>query len=416
MLIAPALFFYMISPMMIYFVSGAGSYYRNNLRENIDSLFIFSGDEEGLSDAQKEKIRDEINKKLIPQLEDEVKGLYIDSFVNRSKSNKYNLLSSFETLFLFSIIWSMFSLADFVGVIILHFTPIALDFIVIDQIVNPVNVIIFAIIFALLTILSDSLAFYSLGRLRKLMLETLPIVIHIDEEEEIKRNNYIRALSQFPIESLVGDNFLRKHSRRIDYIYQDELTAPLSEALRVYAQNQVAKQQAWRIYKPILDGLAVSEKQTAAIKNRFFDSPFYDIARGVFSYEHELQSLKTDIEYVKNRLNLWKKISEEERATALVFLFRSTEQLFKSILDRFEAPIDIYSNFSSILQFLIDKKLIDEKEEEAFNTIRKKRNTLVHQSGRIVSIKKEEIEAFLESLENVLLKVEDHFKKEIIKN
>ncbi|NHJ06052.1 MAG: hypothetical protein EAX90_14585 [Candidatus Heimdallarchaeota archaeon] len=416
MLIAPALFFYMISPMLIYFLSGAGNYYRNNLRENIDSLFIFSGDEEGLTDDQKEKIRDEINKKLIPQLVVEVKGLYIDSFVNRSKNNKYNLLSSFETLFLFSIIWSMFSLADFVGVIILHFTPITLDFIVIDQIINPVNVIIFAIIFALLTILSDSLAFYSLGRLRKLMLETLPIVIHIDEEEEIKRNNYIRALSQFPIENLVGDNFLRKHSRRIDYIYQDEFTAPLSEALRVYAQNQVAKQQAWRIYKPILTGLAVSEKQTAAIKNRFFDSPFYDIARGVFSYEHELQSLKTDIEYVKNRLNLWKKISEEERATALVFLFRSTEQLFKSILDRFEAPMEIYSNFSSIIQFLMNKKLIDDKEEEAFNTIRKKRNTLVHQSGRIVSIKKEEIEAFLESLENVLLKVEENFKKDINQN
>lgn len=416
MLIAPALFFYMISPMLIYFVSGAGNYYRNNLRENIDSLFIFSGDEEGLSDEQKEKIRDEINKKLIPQLVGEVKVLYIDSFVNRSKSNKYNLLSSFETLFLFSIIWSMFSLADFVGVIILHFTPITLDFIVIDQIINPVNVIIFALIFAFLTILSDSLAFYSLGRLRKLMLETLPIVIHIDEEEEIKRNNYIRALSQFPIDSLVGDNFLRKHSRRIDNIYQDELTAPLSEALRVYAQNQVAKQQAWRIYKPILDGLEVSEKQTAVIKNRFFDSPFYDIARGVFSYEHELQSLKTDIEYVKNRLNLWKKISEEERATALVFLFRSTEQLFKSILDRFETPIEIYSNFSSIIQFLINKKLIDDKEEEAFNTIRKKRNTLVHQSGRIVAIKKEEIEDFLQSLENVLLKVEEHFKKETNEN
>ena len=413
MLIAPALFFYMISPVLIYFVSGAGSFYQKNLLENIDELFIFSDDEKGLSLSQKEKIREEIKDKLIPNLVNDVKGLYIDSFVNRTKSNKANLLSSFETLFLFSVIWSIFSTADFIGVIILHFTPITLDFLVIDQIVNPINVIIFALIFALLTILSDSLAFYSIGRLRKLMLETLPIVIHVDEEEEIKRNNYIRALSGFPIEGLVGDRFIRKHSRRIDYIYQDELFEPLSEALRVYAQNQVAKQQAWRIYKPILDNLEVTPEQTAVIKNKFFDSPFYDIARVVFSYEHELQSMKTDIEYVKNRLNLWKKISEEERATALVFLFRSTEQLFKSILDRFEAPTEISTNFSLILQFLKEKELLTEKEEEAFNVIRKKRNTLVHQSGRIVSINKKEMEEFLESLESVLLRVEEHFKENV---
>lgn len=400
------------SPMLIYFVSGTEKFYEKNLRQNLDSLFIFLGDEDDLADKQKAKIREEINDKLIPQLVNDVKGLYIDSYISRSRSDrKNNLLSSFETLFLFAIFWSVFSLVDFIGIIVLHYTPIVLDFIYIDQITNSINVIIFAFIFGSLTILSDLVAFYALGRLRQLMLETLPIVIFVDEEEQIKRSNYIRAISQFPIENLVGDRLLRKHSRRIDGVYEQEFSESLSEALRVYGRNQVAKQQAWRLYKPILDELEVTAEQTAIIKDLFFDSPFYEIARDVFRYDHELHSLKTDIEYVKNRLNMWGKISEEERATSLVFLFRSTEQLFKSILDRFDAPIEVHKNFSVMLQFLKDKALVSEKEEESFNKIRKKRNTLVHQSGRIVSIKKSEIESFLQSLESVLLKVEKRFKK-----
>ena len=116
------------------------------------------------------------------------------------------------------------------------------------------------------------------------------------------------------------------------------------------------------------------------------------------------------MEYVKNRLKHWEEISEEERATALVFLFRSTEQLFKGLIDRLEAPVEIYTNFNMILQFLKERNLINEKDEIAFDNIRKKRNTLVHQSGRIVSIKKNEIEKFLSSLESVLLKVEKNVK------
>lgn len=411
--IAPALFFYIISPMFIYFICGIGKEYDISLRKNIDSLFIFSDDVDGVSTKQKVKIEKSIEEKLIPQLVKEVRGLYIDSYVSRTKeSKKENLLSSFESLLLFSVIWSVFSLANFVGVIVLHFREISFDFIIIDKIDNPINVAIFASLFVIFIILSNVIAFYSIGRLRKLILETLPIVIYIDEEEQIKQSNYIRALSQFPIESIVGERLLRKHSRRIDPIYQQEFSESLGEALRVYSRNQVAKQQAWRIYKPILDELKVTAKQTAVIKDRFFDSPIYEIARDVFNYEHEVNSLKTDIEYVKNRLKLWDKISEEEHATALVFLFRSTEQLFKSLIDRFDAPVEIYTNFSMILKFLKEKGVIFEKEEKAFNTIRKKRNTLVHQSGRVISIKKKEIEEFLESLERTLLAAEDHFKDE----
>lgn len=411
MLVAPALFIYMISPMLIYFISGIGKHYEKKLQENVDSIFIFSDDIESLSEKQRALIRQSIENQLVPQLVIQVRELYIDSFVSRSKnSTKNNLLSNFETLFLFSTIWSVLSLFDFIGIIVLHFKPIVLDFIVIDQITNEINVIIFALIFGTLTILSDILAYYSIGRLRKLMLETLPIVVPIDEEEQINRSNYIRAISQFPIESLVGERIIRKHSRRIDEIYRDEFHEPLSEALRVYANNMVAKQKAWRIYKPILDNLEITAEQTAVIKDRFFDSPFYEIVRGVFSYEHELKSLKTDMEYVKNRLKHWEEISEEERATALVFLFRSTEQLFKGLIDRLEAPVEIYTNFNMILQFLKERNLINEKDEIAFDNIRKKRNTLVHQSGRIVSIKKNEIEKFLSSLESVLLKVEKNVK------
>jgi len=193
---------------------------------------------------------------------------------------------------------------------------------------------------------------------------------------------------------------------------EKELSPPLSDAIRIYARNQVAKQQAWRIYKPILDDLDIPAEQTAVIMDRFFASPFYDIARDVFSYDHEVNSLKTDIEYVKNRLKLWEEISEEEKATSLLFLFRSSEQLFKSILDRFGARIDVYTNFTMILKFLREKEIITEKEEDSFNTIRKKRNTLVHQSGRIVTISKKEVESFLKNLEKVLLRVEKQFKKE----
>ncbi|MEA2071427.1 MAG: hypothetical protein U9O98_09065, partial [Asgard group archaeon] len=128
--------------------------------------------------------------------------------------------------------------------------------------------------------------------------------------------------------------------------------------------------------------------------------------------DHEVNSLKMDIEYVKNRLSLWKETSEEERATALVFLFRSSEQLFKSIIERLEAPIEVYSNFSMMLSFLTEKEFITREEEEVFNNIRNQRNTLVHQSGRLLKIKKKEIEEYLSCLEKVLLRIEKYFEKE----
>ena len=74
--------------MLIYFVSGTAKYYEKNLKENLDSVFIFSGDEDHLADKQKMKIREEINGKLIPQLVNDVKGLYIDSYISRSRSDK----------------------------------------------------------------------------------------------------------------------------------------------------------------------------------------------------------------------------------------------------------------------------------------------------------------------------------------
>jgi len=411
MLVAPALFIYMVSPMLIYFISGVGNFYENNLQKNIDELFIFSDDEASLTKKQKEKIREAIDKQLIPPLVKRARELYIDSYISRTRVNsKNNLLSSFETLFLFSTIWSILSLADLIGIIYLHFRPIVLDFLFLDKIDNIVNVIIFTLLFAVLTLLSDLLAVYSIKRLRKLILETLPIVLPPDEEERINRNNYIRAISQFPIEGLVGEKTLRRFARRIDPIYQQEYEEPLAEALRIYANNFVAKQQAWRIYKPILDQLKVSAKQTAVIKDRFFESPFYDIARRVFGYDHEVISLKTDIEYVKNRLRHWDDISEEERGTALVFLFRSTEQLFKSLIEQYDAPVEIYTNFNMILQFLREHDLITKEQEEAFNNVRKKRNILVHQPGRIISVEKHEIENFLISLESVLLAVEERKK------
>ncbi|MHA1124932.1 MAG: hypothetical protein ACTSO7_10370 [Candidatus Heimdallarchaeota archaeon] len=411
-LFAPALFIYMISPMIIYFISGMGNYYKKNLQDNIDSLFIFSDDEKSSDENQKNKIREEINKKLIPELVTNVRGLYIDSYISRSRDNKKeNLLSNFETIFLFSTIWASLSIANFIGVILLHFTPISLDFIILDKIDNWVNIVIFAIIFAALAIVSEILAYYSLGRLRKLMLETLPIVTYVDEEEQIKQNNYIRAIGQFPLDSVINESVLRRHKRPIDQILEKELSEPLSDVIRIYARNQVAKQQAWRIYKPILDDLKIPAEQTAVIMDRFFDSPFYDIARDVFSYDHEVISLKTDIEYVKNRLKLWEEISEEEKVTSLLFLFRSSEQLFKSILDRFGAKVDVYSSFTMILQYLREKEIITSREEDSFNIIRKKRNTLVHQSGRVISIKKNDVESFLKNLEKVLLRVEKQFKK-----
>ncbi|MBD3192338.1 MAG: hypothetical protein GF308_16995 [Candidatus Heimdallarchaeota archaeon] len=410
-LFAPALFLYMISPIIIFNITGVSRYHKKNLEANIDSLFIFPDDQAALEEPQRQKVRKAIEEQLIPQLLERVRGLYIDSYISRSiQSRRDKLLTSFETLFLFSSTWGLLSVINLFGVVVLHFTPIRLDFVVLDQITNPVNVTLFAIVFFLFAFISDFIAIYSISRLRDLILESLPVVIYIDEEEKIRRDNFIRSINNFPIKRLIDDHTLRRHSRRIDPIFQKQYAEPLAEAIQFYARNQVAKQQAWRIYKPILDELKVSAEQAAVIKDRFFKTPIYEIAREVFAYDHELKSLKTDLEYVKNRLNLWEKTSAEERTTALLFLFRASEQLFKSILDHFDVPIEAYSNFSMILNTLEDKGIITDEEKEAIDVVRKKRNTLVHQSGRIVPLEKEELEAFLSSLEQILLNVEGMFQ------
>ncbi|MEA2071608.1 MAG: hypothetical protein U9O98_10005, partial [Asgard group archaeon] len=135
MAIAPALFIYIISPILIYYISGIGKHYKQNLQDHIDSLFIFSGDLEGMDEKTKDEIYKKIDNQLIPKLVNNLRFTYIDSYISRSRhSQKEILFTNFETLFLFSITWSILSLFDFIGVIILHFQPIVLDFIVIDTI------------------------------------------------------------------------------------------------------------------------------------------------------------------------------------------------------------------------------------------------------------------------------------------
>ncbi|MHA2339823.1 MAG: hypothetical protein ACXACX_21140, partial [Candidatus Hodarchaeales archaeon] len=105
-LIIPLIFLYFLSPYFLYNYTQVGNNYKKLLRKNIDNIFL--SEKEILEEQEEKIIREELLTTLIPDLERIFRRSYVDSyFQDRSATRNVrqsNLLSFFETVFLFGMI------------------------------------------------------------------------------------------------------------------------------------------------------------------------------------------------------------------------------------------------------------------------------------------------------------------------
>ncbi|MCK4848090.1 MAG: hypothetical protein KAT16_03620, partial [Candidatus Heimdallarchaeota archaeon] len=145
-LIFPSYMYYIYSPYIILKVTNAVEKYYQNLNQDVDQ--IFSLDSTNLNPEIREELRRNITSILLPELKNVFRRGYIDPYFTRNDDIPDERLCSFrETLLLFSISFGILNILNFVTIIYLQYSSIDLDFLYIDQIVNPQNVIFFGFLF-----------------------------------------------------------------------------------------------------------------------------------------------------------------------------------------------------------------------------------------------------------------------------
>ena len=109
-MILPLIFFYFISPYIIFKLSSAGEHYGDALEKGIDEIFI--SEKNVLTNGEINIIKQKLQSTLIPELRRTFRSNYVNNFFTQTHTNdseEYSILNFYETIFLFSIFSSFFS-------------------------------------------------------------------------------------------------------------------------------------------------------------------------------------------------------------------------------------------------------------------------------------------------------------------
>ena len=395
--------FYIYSPYFIARISRAAEKYVESLRQNINDIFLLKKID--LDKKTKEELKQNIQKELLPQLKIVFRRGYIDSYFIRDETiHDEEMLTFRETLFLFSICYGLINLVNLGTIIYLHFSSIDLDFLYIDQIINPLNVAFFGILFTSFVFLSLILFFHSRKNLAVLIGKTsynLSLTTH-DQDIKVKtRQIELNSIRRFPLADKIGTK-LAANWDLVSKIYFDFIESHINEELREYTRREVARALVLEQYSFMLNRLELSEEKRKELEMQFFlGQSVTEAIEGLGSSEEEVESLKLDVLYAKKKLENWDEISIDEHISTFLFLWRSTETLFRHVLwKRNVYPKDDQS-WPSVVNTLIREQLLTIRENKDLKRIRLRRNSMLHRSqDRFVS--KEDVEDLLNLLQMVI--------------
>ena len=409
----PLMLLYVIAPHLIYNFSLAGREYEKNLVDHLDEIFQvdIGSDVEGpvLSTSDKERIREQIISRLIPVLKREFKREYTDTYFTREPGKEQDVLTYHETMFLLTGLLFLINTMNTVGVILLHFGDLTLDFFYIDQISNPVNVLIFASLFASLSIVSLVLVRYSLRKIRHTIPRALPrVVFWEDQLEREERGARVDALKEFDFRSVFNPAAL-ENEEFMKTVYDQTIAEPLREAIDQHSRSRIAKELTWRQYQKILADMDLEPQKIETIEAAFFISPeLLSAARRLSFDEKEFRGLKLDMERAKTSADNWDVLTPDQHVSSFLFLYRSAETLFRNLL----RELGIFSQeggFPATLDTLRDKGFILQTELRQLDRFRRKRNILLHKSGASLEVSKAEMQQFVSLFEGVLARTERRY-------
>ncbi|UCG03088.1 MAG: hypothetical protein JSW11_03680 [Candidatus Heimdallarchaeota archaeon] len=403
LLIFPAYIFYIYSPYLIVRISRAAERYSESLRQNINQIFLLKRID--LDTKTKNELQKNIQNELLPKLRTLFRRGYIDSYFTRDDTiSDEKMLTFRETLFLFSICYGLINVVNVVTIIYLHFKSINLDFLYIDQIINPINVVFFGTLFSTLVILSLILFLHSRKNLATLICKTsynlsLPA---LDQDLKVKtRQVELDSIRRFPLADKIGTK-LAANWDLVSKIYFDFIETHINDELRDYTRREVARTLVLEQYSSMLNNLDLSKEKRRELEMQFFlGHSVTDAIEELGSSEEEAESLKLDVFYATKKLEKWEELSTDEHISTFLFLWRSTETLFRHVLWKRNAyPTDDQS-WPSIVNALLREQLLMTRENKDLKRIRLRRNAMLHRSqDRFVS--KEDVEDLLNLLQAVI--------------
>lgn len=403
LLIFPAYLLYIYSPYLIVRISRAAEQYSESLRQNINDIFMLKKID--LDARTKIELRKNIHSELLPKLKNVFRRGYIDSYFTRDETIADEKMLSFrETLFLFSITYGLINLINLGTIIYLHFNSIDLDFLYIDRIINPLNVAFFGILFIIFFVLSVFLFLHSRKNLAVLIGKTSYNLSLITAEQDINvktRQIELDSIRRFPLTDKIGSK-LAANWDLVSKIYLNFIESHINEELREYTRKEVARALVLEQYSSMLDKLDLPTEKRKELEMQFFlGQSVTDAIEEIVSSEEETESLKLDVLYVTKKLDTWDEISTDEHISTFLFLWRSTETLFRHILWKKDAYPKEDQSWPSVVNSLLREQLLTSKENRTLKQIRLRRNAMLHRSkDRFVS--KEDVEDLLQLLQAVI--------------
>lgn len=401
-LLIPLFFFFFITPWIIYYLSGTGKNYSLGLLKNIDSIFL--QEKEILSENERVIIEKELKTSLIPELAKQYRTRYIDSYfqdrANQTPVYYSDLLSFYESLFIFGLLTGILNFFNAVLTIFVHTTSLDLPInIHIEKITNLLNTLLFFGLFILIALSGFFLALLSKNRISYLIPHVIPGYVQYRTPERLKAKELtVRTLAAFDISNLVGDlshntNFILNLYNHLGFYEQ------ISEIINEEAQIQAGKELVWNRYELLLEKEGISEKKIATLESSFLNSPVLRSAE-MFSFDYrEFESLKSDLSYTYQRINNWEKLGNEEQLTAFMLLYRAAEALFRGILRKKQGKI---GNFGMMVLALAELHLINNEEQIILNQVRRQRNFILHRSGEELSLSKNFMKSFYSTISIII--------------
>ncbi|MCK4845215.1 MAG: hypothetical protein KAS95_06060, partial [Candidatus Heimdallarchaeota archaeon] len=350
-----------------------------------------------------------IKNKLIPNLLIESENLYGEQFIDRSHTtSNERLLTYHETLFLFSGVSSLVLLLDLVLIIILSKTSIILDFIELDQITNSTNIVVFALIFGVLLIVSLYLFIISSRKICHLIPQILPIIYYEPEEEREKRLSQILAIAEFPISNLFVRRTQRELARSIEAAKRELLQSKLVSAISWYYRDEMAKTIAWKLYKEVLEEIQIPEETKTKIEKQFLFDPLARMFSSQILTLSEEKAIKADIDYIQEKLEKWSKIRSEEQTLSFLLIYRTLETIFRKIATNMsDTPLGDEINFLRLIDMLDKNSFFSSEEVSLLHEIRFKRNLLFHEPGKSLDIGKQTMDHLLKLLSSVIDRINE---------
>lgn len=418
--IVPILFLYLIGPKLIFRGGRVRRNIEQNLRNNLERVFLrprgfilqektvpITDMELKLTKKERTIIESKIKKRLIPEILKEAESQYNQNFIDRCHTTRNERLLTYnESLFLFSFVTAILLFINLILIIILSQRSIKLDFFELDKIDRATNVIVFAIVFAVLLLCSIYLLFISARQLCKIVPKVLPIIYYEPEIEREKRISQIKSIAEFPISNLFIRRTQRELASSIEEAKRKLLLSRLTETISWYYRDEMAKSIAWKLYKEVLEETQISEETKEKIEQQFKFDPLIQLISSKILTSEEEQAIKADLDYVNDKIEKWDKIRNEEQTLSFLLIYRTLETIFRKALSNFVAePQDEDVNFIKLIDIFSSNKLITKDEASLLHEIRFKRNVLFHSPGKSMDLGKSTMEKLLSLINEIIERI-----------